>query len=240
MQMEAGLDTGPVLSRAVIPIEDADTAATLHDRLATLGADLLAAALEDPEALVAEPQPETGVTYAHKLEKHEAKLDWSQPARALANKVRAFNPWPIAEAELAGERVRIHGAIALAEAVAAAPGTLVRASRDGIDVAFVELVTSDAGWTPELLGFGTDPYPIDVQRRLLDPVSWTVAETCQANFRLGHLFADAIVNVAGNLGLYRRSAARVCGLRSRLGTTAQNPNHHSQYKAKSRHHEFAF
>jgi methionyl-tRNA formyltransferase len=81
------------------------------------------------------PQPEAGVTYAHKLEKAEAKLDWTQPAIALANKVRAFNPWPMAEGLLDGERVRIHGAIALDEAHGAEPGSVLRAGRDGIDIA---------------------------------------------------------------------------------------------------------
>jgi methionyl-tRNA formyltransferase len=138
MQMEKGLDTGPVLLAQKTPIGPEETGGELHDRLAALGAQVLADGLGLLRAgirPVPQPQPDAGVTYAHKLEKHEAKLDWSQPARALANKVRAFNPWPIAEAELAGERVRIHGAIALDERVAAAPGTLVRASRDGIDVA---------------------------------------------------------------------------------------------------------
>ena len=138
MQMEKGLDTGPVLLAQKTPIGPEETGGELHDRLAALGAQVLADGLGLLRAgirPVPQPQPDAGVTYAHKLEKHEAKLDWSQPARALANKVRAFNPWPVAEAELAGERVRIHGAIALDERVAAAPGTLVRASRDGIDVA---------------------------------------------------------------------------------------------------------
>jgi methionyl-tRNA formyltransferase len=75
------------------------------------------------------------VTYAHKLDKAEARLDWSQPADVLARRVRAFNPWPIAEAELAGERVRIHDAIALPLAHAAAPGSLLLAGREGIDIA---------------------------------------------------------------------------------------------------------
>ena len=138
MQMEKGLDTGPVLLAQKTPIGPEETGGELHDRLAALGAQVLADGLGLLRAgirPVPQPQPDAGVTYAHKLEKHEAKLDWSQPARALANKVRAFNPWPVAEAELAGERVRIHGAIALDERVAAAPGTLVRAGRDGIDVA---------------------------------------------------------------------------------------------------------
>jgi methionyl-tRNA formyltransferase len=84
---------------------------------------------------VAQPQPDVGVTYAHKLDKAEARLDWSQPAEVLARKVRAFNPWPMAEAQLAGERVRIHGAMAVAAAQARAPGEVLLASREGIDVA---------------------------------------------------------------------------------------------------------
>ncbi|WP_147653527.1 methionyl-tRNA formyltransferase [Vulcaniibacterium gelatinicum] len=138
MQMERGLDTGPVLLSRRTPIGADETAGQLHDRLAELGAQLLADGLGLLRAglrPVPQPQPDEGVTYAHKLEKHEARLDWTRPARVLANKVRAFHPWPVAEAELAGERVRIHGAVALDEAHAAAPGTLLRAGREGVDVA---------------------------------------------------------------------------------------------------------
>jgi methionyl-tRNA formyltransferase len=84
---------------------------------------------------VPQPQPDTGVTYAHKLDKAQARLDWSQPAHALANKVRAFQPWPVAEATVAGERVRIHGANALPLAHQSESGTLLFAGRDGIDIA---------------------------------------------------------------------------------------------------------
>jgi len=116
MQMEAGLDTGPVLLRQHTAIADTDTGGLLHARLAVIdprvlsdGLGLLRAGLKP----VAQPQPEAGVTYAHKLDKAEARLDWSQDAAALARRVRAFNPWPVAEARLAGERVRIHGAGAI-------------------------------------------------------------------------------------------------------------------------------
>ncbi|HZH44037.1 MAG TPA: methionyl-tRNA formyltransferase [Lysobacter sp.] len=138
MRMEKGLDTGPVLLSQRTPIGPEDTGGQLHDRLAELGAQVLADGLGLLRAgirPVPQPQPSEGVTYAHKLEKHEARLDWTQPARVLANKVRAFNPWPVAEAELAGERVRIHGAIALDRVVEAEPGRVVGAGRDGIDVA---------------------------------------------------------------------------------------------------------
>jgi methionyl-tRNA formyltransferase len=138
MQMEKGLDTGPVLLSQRTPIDDAETAGELHDRLAALGAQVLADGLGLLRAgmkPVAVPQPNTGATYAHKLDKAEAKLDWTQPAEALARKVRAFQPWPVAEAQHAGERVRIHAAEALPLAHDAAPGTVLLARREGIDVA---------------------------------------------------------------------------------------------------------
>ncbi len=138
MQMEKGLDTGPVLLSQRLAIGDNETGGQLHDRLAELGAQTLADGLGLLRAglrPVAQQQTPAGVTYAHKLDKTEAKLDWSQSAAVLARKVRAFNPWPMAEAILAGERVRIHGAIALALAHAAMPGQVLHAGRDGIDVA---------------------------------------------------------------------------------------------------------
>ncbi|HEY0504753.1 MAG TPA: methionyl-tRNA formyltransferase [Lysobacter sp.] len=138
MQMEKGLDTGPVLLSQAIAIGEQDTGGQLHDRLAALGAQVLTDGLSLLRAglrPVPQPQPEDGVTYAHKLDKGEARLDWSQPAQALANKVRAFNPWPMAEAVVAGERLRLHGAVALDQAHSAEPGTLLHASREGLDIA---------------------------------------------------------------------------------------------------------
>jgi methionyl-tRNA formyltransferase len=139
MQMEAGLDTGPVLLKLATPIAADETGGSLHDRLAQLGAQVL----KDGLTLrslgmrpVPEPQPEEGVTYARKLEKAEALLDPAQPAIALERKVRAFDPWPVAEIDLAGERVRVHAAQAVADAApGSAPGAVVAASREGIDVA---------------------------------------------------------------------------------------------------------
>ncbi|WHZ20313.1 MAG: Methionyl-tRNA formyltransferase [Rhodanobacteraceae bacterium] len=141
MQMDAGLDTGPVLLERRTAIASDDTGGTLHDRLATLGAEVLREGLQRiaaGEDLTATPQPEVGITYAHKLDKAEAKLDFTQPARELERKVRAFDPWPVAEAELAGERVRVWAASAMAatpEQAGKAPGALVAASKHGIDVA---------------------------------------------------------------------------------------------------------
>ena len=138
MQMEAGLDTGPVLLERRTPIGRDDTGGSLHDRLATLGAQALAEGLRRTlagEVLVATPQPEDGVTYAHKLEKAEAKLDFSRPAPELERQVRAFDPWPVAEAEIAGELLRIWTAHAIELDHHAAPGRVLAAGRDGIDLA---------------------------------------------------------------------------------------------------------
>jgi methionyl-tRNA formyltransferase len=138
MQMEAGLDTGPVLLAQSMPIGPEDTGGQLHDRLSDLGAQVLRDALGLLRAgvrLPPHPQAEKGVAYAHKLDKAEAKLDWSQPAGVLARKVRAFNPWPVAEAQVAGERLRIHGAVVVDQSHDATPGTLLAAGRQGLDIA---------------------------------------------------------------------------------------------------------
>jgi methionyl-tRNA formyltransferase len=138
MQMEKGLDTGPVLLSQALDIGNEETGGQLHDHLAALGAQVLADGLGLLRAgirPIPQPQPEDGVTYAHKLDKAEARLDWSRPALELANKVRAFNPWPMAEAQVAGERLRLHSAVALPVSHDAAPGTLLAAGRDGLDVA---------------------------------------------------------------------------------------------------------
>ncbi|WP_367347102.1 methionyl-tRNA formyltransferase [Stenotrophomonas bentonitica] len=138
MQMEAGLDTGPVLLRQHTPIQAGELGGSLHDRLAELGAQVLSDGLGLLRAglkPIPQPQPAQGVTYAHKLDKAEARLDWSDDAQVLERTVRAFNPWPIAEAQLAGERVRIHGALALADNQGKAPGTLLAVGREGIDIA---------------------------------------------------------------------------------------------------------
>jgi methionyl-tRNA formyltransferase len=138
MQMEAGLDTGPVLLERRTPISRDDTGGTLHDRLSLLGADVLIEGLcniRSGETLQARPQSEVGVLYAHKLEKAEARLDFSRPALALERQVRAFDPWPVAEGEIAGENVRIWAAHGIDQHANAAPGSVVAAQRDGIDIA---------------------------------------------------------------------------------------------------------
>ena len=96
MQMDAGLDTGPMLLAQAIPIAPDDTAARLHDRLAALGATLIVQALDRLAAgdLVPVPQPEAGVTYAHKILKSESPVDWREPAGRIADRIRAFDPFP--------------------------------------------------------------------------------------------------------------------------------------------------
>ena len=138
MRMQKGLDTGPVYLRQATPIGPLETGGELTERLSGMGAQLLGDGLGLLRIGLlpgAQAQDETGATYAHKVEKSEARLDWAMPAEALANKVRAFNPWPIAEAMLDGERVRIHGAIAVPGGEGATPGSIVGAGREGLDVA---------------------------------------------------------------------------------------------------------
>jgi methionyl-tRNA formyltransferase len=138
MQMEAGLDTGPVLLQRELAIGADDNAGRLHDRLAALGAALLGDGLRRTtggETLVATVQSEAGVTYAHKLDKAEARLNWGSPASTLERKVRAFDPWPVAEADVRGEHLRIWSARALPSARVESPGKILAAGRDGIDIA---------------------------------------------------------------------------------------------------------
>ncbi|MFJ4376001.1 methionyl-tRNA formyltransferase [Pseudomonas japonica] len=135
MRMEAGLDTGPMLLKVSTPITAEDTGGSLHDRLAELGppAVLQAIAGLDAGTLPGEVQDDALATYAHKLNKDEARLDWSRPAVELERLVRAFNPWPICHSSLGGEALKV-----LAATVAdgkGAPGEIVSASKDGLVVA---------------------------------------------------------------------------------------------------------
>ncbi|MFT4191875.1 MAG: methionyl-tRNA formyltransferase [Comamonas sp.] len=138
MQMDAGLDTGDMLQTEALPIAADDTTASLHDKLAAQGGRLIVqtlAALET-SALAAVPQPAEGVSYAHKIEKHEAAIDWTQPAAAIARRVRAFDPFPAAATVLRGETLKIWQArVASAPAHAAQPGEVLAVDADGIVVA---------------------------------------------------------------------------------------------------------
>ncbi len=107
IQMEAGLDTGPVLLREVLAIGAEETAGELHDRLSALGARLVAEALARLDALKPEPQPEAGVTYAAKIDKAEARVDWTVPAAQVDRLIRGLSPFPGAWCEIGGERVKL-------------------------------------------------------------------------------------------------------------------------------------
>ena len=132
MQMEAGLDTGPVLLSGRVPIAADETAGTLHDKLADMGARLIVETLAKLpiDAVV---QPEIGVTYAAKIEKAEAQIDWRRPAREIERQIRAFNPFPGAAGTLDGAAIKVWRSELVA--AAAPPGTVVSVERSGIVVA---------------------------------------------------------------------------------------------------------
>ncbi|GAC1302243.1 MAG: methionyl-tRNA formyltransferase [Steroidobacteraceae bacterium] len=137
MRMNAGLDTGPILAVREIAIGECDTGGRLHDRLAALGGELIVAAMNavaQGEGAVA-AQPLTGVTYAQKISKAEAQIDWHGAATRIARQVRAFNPWPVAETALNGLQVRVWEAEARDHAPGAEPGCILEASGEGVDVA---------------------------------------------------------------------------------------------------------
>jgi methionyl-tRNA formyltransferase len=138
MQLDAGLDTGPMLLERVRPIGSQDTAGDVHDALSELGAAALLEALDGLAAGTLKPraQPAEGVSYAPKIEKTEAPLDWSASAIHLDRQIRAFNPWPVAETRFAGESLRVLKArIAEPLGTQAAPGTLLGIADDGLRVA---------------------------------------------------------------------------------------------------------
>ncbi|MGZ8215919.1 methionyl-tRNA formyltransferase [Methylomagnum sp.] len=136
MFVEPRLDAGPMLLKETCPIGPLETAGELHDRLSRLGATALAEILPAIEADTAQPeiQDESLVTYAAKLDKDEAPLDWSKPAIDLERQVRAFNPWPVAETEYRGQKLRVWLAQALDDATTAEPGTVLARDKT-LDVA---------------------------------------------------------------------------------------------------------
>jgi len=138
MEMEEGLDTGPMLLIERTPITPQDTTATLHDKLAAMGAQMMVKVLHKMEKGVVEavPQPEQGVTYANKILKEEAVLDFTQPAREIGRKIRAFNPFPGAHGEVNGTVIKLWGAEVLNEVSSAEPGQVIAAdAQHGIIVA---------------------------------------------------------------------------------------------------------
>jgi methionyl-tRNA formyltransferase len=138
MQMDAGLDTGDMLVTERIDIAPHDTTGSLHDKLALLGGRLIVEALEIAACGGFRPvrQPEEGVTYAHKIDKAEAAVDWSLPAEAIARRIRAFDPFPGAISVLQGETIKLWAGQALPAAASdsAAPGRIESVGPDGVDV----------------------------------------------------------------------------------------------------------
>lgn len=138
MQLDAGLDTGPVYSTATVPIEPGTTVTALHDTLAELGAQTLLRVLPDILSGKAKPlpQPEAGACYAPKIRKSEAVIDWYQPAAAIVRQVCAMTGWPVAESTLSdGRRLRIWEAQAVGPATTASPGAIISSGPEGIVVA---------------------------------------------------------------------------------------------------------
>jgi len=137
MRMDAGLDTGPMLLAEATPIDPRETGGSLHDRLAGLGARLVVEAIGQWLGGTIQPraQPAEGVTYAPKIRKEEAIIDWSQPAVAIDRQVRAFNPWPVAETRWRGEQLRIWAAGTGPNPSGGEPGRVLQASADGLLVA---------------------------------------------------------------------------------------------------------
>lgn len=138
MRMDSGLDTGPVLTTATLSLRGDETAQTVHDALAKLGAEALPDCLTGlaDGSLRAEPQPAEGSTYAPKLDKQEARVDWTQEAATIHRAIRAFNPWPVAHSPLDGEVTRIWSArLGPAKLHHGAPGEIIAATDEGLIVA---------------------------------------------------------------------------------------------------------
>ncbi|WP_107853183.1 methionyl-tRNA formyltransferase [Oceanimonas marisflavi] len=137
MQMDKGLDTGAMLHKASLPIAADDTSASLYEKLAGLGPRALLHTIEQlaDGSAVAEPQNDAEANYAEKLSKEEACIDWSLPAEQLERCVRAFNPWPVSYFMVAEHNIKLWQAEVLNQSTSAAPGTILAAGKNGIDVA---------------------------------------------------------------------------------------------------------
>lgn len=137
MQMDQGLDTGPILLQREYVLDPVETAQTLHDKLANLGAACMVEALDliERKVITYTAQNNELATYAHKISKEEALLDWSRDAEALALQIRAFNPWPVCYTTWQGKNLRIWDAKVLHNSAQHAPRTLLQASDKGIDIA---------------------------------------------------------------------------------------------------------
>lgn len=135
MQMAAGLDTGDMLLKVNCPVTVKDTGQTIHDRLANNGAKALLEVLDNIDQLEPEVQDETFTTYAHKLEKAEAEIDWTKPAVEIDQTIRAFNPWPVAFTKYNGKPLRIFMSKVEADKKSSeAPGTVIDETKEGISI----------------------------------------------------------------------------------------------------------
>ncbi len=135
MQMEAGLDTGPILLQRAIPIEPQDTTRSLFAKLTRLGAQCVVQAVAELPQLKPVPQSITGITYAKKIEKAESRIDWSESAIVIERRIRAFDPFPGCETTISGERIRVWAATICEKPAAVAPGVIFDVLRDSFVVA---------------------------------------------------------------------------------------------------------
>lgn len=135
MQMNEGLDKGPMLFQSRCPIHDQDTSESLYHRLSIMGADALFTVLNQIHHLKPEEQNDAGATYANKILKEEATIDWTQSAEAISRQVRAFQPWPVAQTRCGDVFLRIWEATVIEQPALGAPGEIMQTSKDGIDVA---------------------------------------------------------------------------------------------------------
>jgi len=146
MQMDAGLDTGDMLAIEKMPIAQTDTTATLHDKLAELGGKMMVETLKDAQNGTLKPvkQPTEGISYAHKIEKFEAAIDWAQSAEHIVRRVRAFNPFPVASADIKGETLKIWNAQVApgAPPAGAESGTILAVTPDGIAIAAINSIVN--------------------------------------------------------------------------------------------------
>ncbi|NDU92017.1 MAG: methionyl-tRNA formyltransferase, partial [Ferrovum sp.] len=173
MQMEKGLDTGPVLLERPCPIMDLDTSQTLHDRLADLGARAIIEALEGLKTGQLQPVPQsaTGVTYAQKITKAEALLDWTKEAEQLARDIRAFNPAPVSRTFLRDELIKVWQAEMVPEPASAIPGTVLTMNDRGIFVAcgkgrLALQILQRAGGKPMTAGEFIKGFPVTLGERM--------------------------------------------------------------------------
>ncbi|MCJ7815161.1 MAG: methionyl-tRNA formyltransferase [Xanthomonadales bacterium] len=138
MQMDEGLDTGPVIQSASVRLGDDETGGSLHDRLSELGASALLECVQRlgrGETVEAQPQSGSGITYARKLDKAEAQISWDEPAELLERRIRAFDPWPVAWCMVGEDRTRIWKAARTSETHECEPGTVLAAGKQGINIA---------------------------------------------------------------------------------------------------------